>query len=45
MDQIYAACDNPNIRQGLFSATLACGVEEFCQTYLDSYVRITIGLQ
>jgi len=41
---IYRSCDNPSIRHALFSATLASGVEEFCRTYLDSSVRVIIGL-
>ena len=42
--QIYRSCDNPDAKHALFSATLASGVEEFSQTYLDNPVRIIIGL-
>lgn len=42
--QIYSACDNPNVKHALFSATLGSGVEEFCHAHLDTPVRIIIGL-
>lgn len=42
--QIYASCDNPDVRHALFSATLASGVEEFCHAHLDNPVRVIIGL-
>jgi len=42
--QIYSACDHPDVKHALFSATLASGVEEFCHTHLDTPVRIVIGL-
>lgn len=42
--QIYRSCDHPDVKHALFSATFASGVEEFCHTFLDSPVRIIIGL-
>lgn len=43
--QIYAACDNPSIKHAMFSATVAAGVEEFCNAHFDSPVRVVIGVQ
>ena len=43
--QIYSACDNPNVKHALFSATLGSGVEEFCHAYFSSPVRIIVGLK
>eukprot|EP00731_Ephydatia_muelleri_P023462 Em0015g1045a len=43
--QIYSACDNPSIKHALFSATVASGVEEFCNAHFDSPVRVVVGVQ
>jgi len=40
---IYQACDNPNIKRCLFSATLANNVEEWCKNHLDNVVGVTVG--
>ncbi|XP_019850917.1 PREDICTED: probable ATP-dependent RNA helicase DDX52 isoform X2 [Amphimedon queenslandica] len=45
IDEIFTACSNPNIKRGLFSATLASGVEEFSRAHFDNFVRVIIGLQ
>ncbi|KAL5478012.1 hypothetical protein EMCRGX_G024887 [Ephydatia muelleri] len=43
--QIYSACDNSSIKHALFSATVASGVEEFCNAHFDSPVRVVVGVQ
>lgn len=43
--QIYTACNHPNIKRALFSATLANGVEEFCHAHLSNFVKIVVGTQ
>ena len=43
--QIYSACDNPNVKHALFSATLGSGVEEFCHAYFTTPIRIIVGLK
>ncbi|XP_066918301.1 probable ATP-dependent RNA helicase DDX52 [Clytia hemisphaerica] len=40
---IFQACDNPQIRHTLFSATLANNVEEWSKLHLDNVIRINIG--
>ena len=41
---MFAACSNPSMKHGLFSATLASGVEEFSQAHFDNFVHVIIGL-
>ncbi|XP_065827734.1 probable ATP-dependent RNA helicase DDX52 isoform X2 [Oscarella lobularis] len=40
---IYAACDRPDVRHALFSATVSNGIEEWCRAHLDNFVRVIIG--
>jgi len=40
---IFQACDNPQIRHTLFSATMANNVEEWSKLHLDNVIRINIG--
>ncbi|XP_013416566.1 probable ATP-dependent RNA helicase DDX52 isoform X2 [Lingula anatina] len=40
---IYNACDNPNVRRGMFSATFADEVEEWCRLNLDNVLSVYIG--
>ena len=44
IEEIFSACSNPSMKHGLFSATLASGVEEFSQAHFDNFVRVIIGL-
>ncbi len=40
---IYRACDKAEVCRGMFSATLAVEVEEWCKLNLDNVVSVTIG--
>ncbi|XP_064620528.1 probable ATP-dependent RNA helicase DDX52 [Lineus longissimus] len=40
---IYKACDSKNVRRGMFSATFAHDVEEWCKLNLDNVVSVYIG--
>ncbi|GFR18596.1 probable ATP-dependent RNA helicase DDX52 [Trichonephila clavata] len=40
---IYNACDSPNLKRALFSATFSHEVETWCKLYLDSLVCVSIG--
>lgn len=40
---IYKACDSPNIRRAMFSATFAYDVEQWCKLNLDNVVQVYIG--
>ena len=40
---IYRSCDVANIRRGMFSATLAVDVEQWCKLNLDNVLSVTIG--
>ncbi len=40
---IYRACDQANVRRGMFSATLAVEVENWCKLNLDNVVTVAIG--
>ena len=37
---IYTACANPNLHRGLFSATYAHDVEQWCKLNLDNVVQV-----
>lgn len=41
--KIYKTCDNPNIKHAMFSATISNEVEEWCKSYMNNLVQITIG--
>ncbi|KJE90181.1 hypothetical protein CAOG_08519 [Capsaspora owczarzaki ATCC 30864] len=43
VDEILAACSNPNITRALFSATMPSGVEEVARTLLNQPLRVGIG--
>ncbi len=40
---IYRACDRASVCRGMFSATLAVEVEEWCKLNLDNVLTVTIG--
>ncbi|KAK2873038.1 hypothetical protein Q8A67_022935 [Cirrhinus molitorella] len=40
---IFLACTSPKIRRGLFSATFATDVEQWCRLNLDNLVCVSIG--
>lgn len=40
---IYKACDNSKIKHGMFSATISNEVEEWCKSYMNNLIQITIG--
>ncbi|KAI6646905.1 ATP-dependent RNA helicase DDX52 isoform X2-like [Oopsacas minuta] len=42
---ILTACSHPDIRLGLFSATLPDKVDEWCRAHLPNYVRVTVGVR
>lgn len=42
---IYQACDKPDIRRALFSATLSNGIEDWARLHLDNVVRVTVGVR
>ncbi|XP_060079542.1 probable ATP-dependent RNA helicase DDX52 [Ylistrum balloti] len=41
--EIYKACDGPNLRRAMFSATFAFDVEEWCKLNLDNVIQAYIG--
>ncbi|XP_029638074.1 probable ATP-dependent RNA helicase DDX52 [Octopus sinensis] len=40
---IYKACDSPNIRRAMFSATFAHDVEQWCKKSLNDVIQVYIG--
>ncbi|CAH3139234.1 unnamed protein product [Porites lobata] len=42
---IYHACDKPDVKRALFSATLSNGIDEWARTHLDNVVTVTIGIR
>ncbi len=41
--KIYKSCDNPKVKHAMFSATISNEVEEWCKSYMNNLVQITIG--
>ena len=42
---IYVACNSPDVKHAMFSATLGSGVEEFTKVHFESPVRVVVGHQ
>ncbi|XP_068701080.1 probable ATP-dependent RNA helicase DDX52 isoform X1 [Montipora foliosa] len=42
---IYQACDKPDIKRALFSATLSNGIDEWASAHLDNVVKVTVGIR
>lgn len=42
---IYHACDKPDVKRALFSATLSNGIDEWARTHLDNVVTVTVGIR
>ncbi|XP_058948166.2 probable ATP-dependent RNA helicase DDX52 [Pocillopora verrucosa] len=42
---IYQACDKPEVKRALFSATMSNGIDEWAQIHLDNVVQVTIGIR
>jgi len=43
MDEIIAACGNPNILVSLFSATISPPIEDLAKTFMKDPIRIVVG--
>ncbi|KAB5594133.1 hypothetical protein CTheo_2470 [Ceratobasidium theobromae] len=44
-EEIVKSCTHPNLHKAVFSATLPAGTESVANRYLDSPVRIVVGLK
>ncbi|CAE6435664.1 unnamed protein product [Rhizoctonia solani] len=44
-EEIVHACTHPNLQKAVFSATLPAGAEAIANSYLDSPIRIVVGLK
>ncbi|KAF8758461.1 P-loop containing nucleoside triphosphate hydrolase protein [Rhizoctonia solani] len=44
-EEIVQSCTHPNLQKAVFSATLPAGAEAIANGYLDSPVRIVVGLK
>ncbi|CAE6392846.1 unnamed protein product [Rhizoctonia solani] len=44
-EEIVQSCGHPNLQKAVFSATLPAGAEAIANGYLDSPVRIVVGLK
>ncbi|CAE6495550.1 unnamed protein product [Rhizoctonia solani] len=44
-EEIVQSCTHPNLQKAVFSATLPAGAEAIANSYLDSPVRIVVGLK
>jgi len=42
---IYQACDKPDIKRALFSATLSNGIDDWARMHLDNVVQVTVGIR
>ena len=42
---IYQACDKPEVKRALFSATMSNGIDEWARIHLDNVVQVTIGIR
>lgn len=42
---IYQACDKPDVKRALFSATLSNGIDEWASIHLDNVVKVTVGIR
>ncbi|KDN51552.1 hypothetical protein RSAG8_00097, partial [Rhizoctonia solani AG-8 WAC10335] len=44
-EEIVQSCTHPNLQKAIFSATLPAGAEAIANSYLDSPIRIVVGLK
>lgn len=42
---IYQACDKPDVKRALFSATLSNGIDDWARIHLDNAVKVTVGIR
>lgn len=42
---IYQACDKPDVKRALFSATLSNGIDDWARIHLDNVVKVTVGIR
>lgn len=42
---IYQACDKPDVKRALFSATLSNGIDDWAGIHLDNAVKVTVGIR
>lgn len=43
LGRVYSACDSAQVRRGLFSATFAHDVDQWCRLNLDNVVNVSVG--
>ena len=42
---IYQACDKPDVKRALFSATLSNGIDDWARIHLDNAVKVSVGIR